>query len=250
MVAAYSGSDVRFTNDDPRNIVDFNQHNRDQWVVTIAQRLPPDTRILDLGAGEGRYRELFKHCDYNAQDFAGYKGVVQGVLKEGWNYGELDYVCDASAIPVPDNSFDAVLCTEVLEHVPEPIKVLREIGRIVRKHGRAFISAPLGSGLHQQPYHFYGGFTPHFYNRFLGEFGFEVVSIDPNRHFFAMLSQEIRRGTAIVQTHRRYPFWHPVSWMLRVASSRHVAKWLMRLDVQIPIAEFTVGYHVEAIRRR
>jgi ubiquinone/menaquinone biosynthesis C-methylase UbiE len=229
--------------------LNFNQHNRDQWVVAIAEKLPADTRILDLGAGGGRYRALFKHCDYKAQDFGQYKGSGEGVLKERWYYEELDYVCDASSIPVPNNSFDAVLCTEVLEHVPEPIKVLKEIGRIVTKNGRAFISAPLGSGLHQQPYHFYGGFTPHFYKRFLEEFGFEVVSIDPNRRFFAMLSQEIRRGISIVQAHQRYPTWHPVSWLLRVASGDYVAKWLMRLDVEIPIDEFTVGFHVEAIKK-
>jgi SAM-dependent methyltransferase len=229
-------------------LLDFNKHNRDQWVVRIAERLPPDTRVLDLGAGEARYRGLFKHCDYKAQDFAKYQGVREGILKEEWHYGELDYVCDASAIPVADNSFDAVLCTEVLEHVPEPIKVLREIGRIVRKDGRAFISAPLGSGLHQQPYHFYGGFTPHFYHRFLGEFGFEILSIDPNARFFGMLLQEMRRGVGIVQMRRQYPLWHPIGWLLRVASSCNAAKWLMRLDVEIPIDEFTVGYHVEAIK--
>jgi len=229
-------------------LVAFNQHNRDQWVIGIAERLPRDTHILDLGAGETRYRRLFKHCDYKAQDFAKYQGVLEGVLKEDWNYGQLDYVCDASAIPVADNSFDAVLCTEVLEHVPQPIKVLKEIGRILRKDGRAFISAPLGSGLHQQPYHFYGGFTPHFYNRFLREFGFEIVSIDPNARFFGMLLQEMRRGIGIVQAHRQYPLWHPIRWLLRVASSHNVARWLMRLDVEIPIDEFTVGYHVEAIK--
>ncbi len=234
--------------DHREKLVNFNQHNRDQWVMRIAERLSRDTRILDLGAGEARYRALFKHCDYKAQDFAKYQGVIEGLLKEKWNYGQLDYVCDASAIPVADNSFDAVLCTEVLEHVPEPIKVLREIGRIVRKHGRAFISAPLSSGLHQQPYHFYGGFTPHFYNRFLREFGFEIVSIDPNARFFGMLLQEMRRGIGIVQTHRQYPDWHPIGWLLRIASSYNVAKWLMRLDVEIPVDEFTVGYHVEAIK--
>jgi SAM-dependent methyltransferase len=159
-------------------------------------------------------------------------------------------VCDASTIPVDDGGFDAVLCVEVLEHVPEPIKVLQEIARILKAGGWAFISAPLGSGLHQQPFHFYGGFTPHFYRRFLSQLGFELVSKEPNGRFFRMLLQEMNRGMGIIQSHRRYPRWHPARWLLRVASGDRVARWLTRLDDEIPIDEFTVGYHVEAVRTR
>ena len=234
----------------PSDLVQFNQRNRDRWVAGVAERLPPGTRILDVGAGECRYRSLFSHCDYKAQDFAKYEGTPRGLLSETWKYGQLDFVCDASVIPVEKGSFDAVLCAEVLEHVPEPIKVLKEIGRILREGGWAFISAPLGSGLHQQPFHFYGGFTPHFYRQILGEIGFEVVSIEPNGRFFLMFLQEMNRGIGIIQTHRHYPRWHPSRWLLRLASSRHVAEWFARLDNEIPIDEFTVGYHVEAVKTR
>lgn len=229
-------------------LVGFNQRQRDEWVSSLAKRLPQGTRILDVGAGECRYRSLFTHCEYKAQDFGKYPGTSEGLLKDEWSYGELDYVCDSAAIPVEDGSFDAVLCTEVLEHVPEPIKVLREIGRIVRKEGRAFISAPLGSGLHQQPFHFYGGFTPHFYHHFMPECGFDVVSIEPNARFFKMYLQETHRAIRIIRSHRRDPRWHPVRWLLRVVGSHAVARWLARLDVEIPIVEFTVGYHVEALK--
>ncbi len=226
-------------------LVGFNQRQRDEWVASIAKRLPPNTRVLDIGAGECRYRHLFNHCEYRTQDFYQYHGTKEGLFKDKWQYGEIDYVCDATAIPVDNGSFDAVLCTEVLEHVPEPIKVLREIARILKLNGWAFISAPFVSGLHQQPYHFYGGFTPHFYYHFLKEFGFEIVSIMSNGHFFRMLLQEMHRGISIIQSHHRYSKWHPVRWLLRVASSYPVAKWLSKMDDKIPIDEFTVGYHIE-----
>lgn len=228
------------------DLVNFNQRRRDEWVAGLARRLPPGTRILDVGAGPCRYRPFFSHCRYVAQDLAEYEGTPVGLLKEKWEYGELDYVGDAASVPAEDDSFDAVLCTEVLEHVPEPIKVLKEIGRILRPGGWAFISAPLGSGLHQQPFHFYGGFTPHFYRRFLTQFGFRIVSIEPNGHFFRMLLQEMNRGISTVLSRRMYPPWHPADWLCRVASSHRVARWLSRLDDEIPIEEFTVGYHVEA----
>jgi len=227
-------------------IVGFNQINRDKWVAGIAKRLPPGTKILDVGAGECRYRSLFAHCDYKAHDFCQYEGTKQGVMKEDWRYGQIDYVSDIASIPVPAASFDCLLCTEVLEHVPEPISAIKEFNRILKLDGYLFLSAPLGSGLHQQPYHYYGGFTPHFYRKFLPEFGFEVTNIEPNGGFFRHTLQEINRAAGMIQSHRHYRRWHPMYWVLHLAFTVIIPIWFSRLDNEILIEEFTVGYHVEA----
>src|SRR5689334_21367302 len=147
------------------DIANFSAHVRDEWVARVAASLPPGSRVLDAGAGECRYRKYFNHCEYKTQDFAQYKGTTTGALVESWSYGQLDYVCDITSIPVEDQYFDAVLCSEVLEHVPRPIAAIKELSRVLTKHGRLFLTAPLGSGLHQQPHHFYGGYTPHFYRQ-------------------------------------------------------------------------------------
>ncbi len=141
---------------------------------------------------------LFNHCKYETQDFAqydGYKGP------EG-QYAHIDYVSDITSIPVPDSSFDVILCTEVLEHVPRPIEALQEMVRITRPGGRLFLTAPLGSGLHQEPYHFYGGYTDHWYRKFLTEFDCDVVSIEPNHGFFAHLAQECARFSWTLERHK------------------------------------------------
>jgi ubiquinone/menaquinone biosynthesis C-methylase UbiE len=101
-------------------------------------------------------------------------------MKEDWSYGQIDYVSDIASIPVPAASFDCLFCAEVLEHVPEPISAIKEFNRILKLGGYLFLSAPLGADLHQQPYHYYGGFTPHFYRKFLPEYGFEILKIEPN----------------------------------------------------------------------
>lgn len=235
---------------DREELFNFNRINRDKWVEGIARHLLQGTRVLDVGAGECHYRDLFSHCDYKTHDFHKYEGTKEGVLKDHWGYGHIDYISDIGSIPVPDSSFDVLLCTEVLEHVPEPNLAIKEFHRILRIDGSLFLSAPLGSGLHQQPYHFYGGFTPHFYNHFLRNVGFDVVSITPNGRFFRMLLQEMNRGIRILRSRHRYPRWHPINWFLKAGSSDRFSKWMTRLDDKIPIDEFTVGYHVEAIKVR
>src|SRR5205085_11352689 len=129
------------------DLLAFNLCNRDRWIAEQAARVPTGSRVLDVGAGSAPYRALFAHCDYKTQDFVQLRGDQ---LRHG-GYTAIDVVCGANAIPVPDASFDVVVCTEVLEHVPEPIAVVREFGRIVSAVGRLLLTAPLWSGIHQEP---------------------------------------------------------------------------------------------------
>lgn len=236
--------------------LEFGSYERDRWVAEQAKRIPTGSRVLDVGAGPCRYRPRFSHCDYKTQDFCQYEGSSVGPLadKGVWSYGQIDYVSDAAAIPVPDGSFDAVLITEVLEHVPEPIRVVKEIARILRPGGRLLLTAPLGSGLHQEPHHFYGGFTPYWYHRFLGEAGFEQIEVTPNGGFFKHYGQESQRFSAWIDP-RRIPgaakiVLTPV-WLLTLPYFRFIlpitCHLLDRLDSH---RGFTVGYHVTAVRQR
>jgi hypothetical protein len=44
------------------------------------------------------------------------------------------------------------------------IQAIKEMTRICKKGGQIIITAPFTSGLHQEPHHYYAGFSPHFYN--------------------------------------------------------------------------------------
>jgi SAM-dependent methyltransferase len=236
------------------SVYSFAVYERDRWVAHQARSLPPGSKVLDVGAGPCLYRRLFAHCDYKTQDFMQYEGSAIGPLadKDMWRYGKIDYVCDATAIPVPDASFDAVLCTEVLEHVPEPIRVVNELSRILRKGGRLWLTAPLGCGLHQEPHHYYGGYTPYWYRRFLSEAGFEQINVIPNGGFFRHYGQESGRFSAWIDP-RRVPgiariVLAPV-WLLTLPWFRLIlplmCHYLDRLDKH---CAFCVGYHVTATK--
>ena len=152
-------------------------HDRRERVRRFAESLPAGTRVLDVGAGTCKYRPLFTHCEYRAQDFAAYQGSDHV-------YGELDYISDINDIPVEDAAFDAIVCTEVLEHVPRPDLALLEFARILKPGGQLLLTAPMRSGIHMAPYHFYGGFSRYWYEHFLPLSGFRVDQIEENGGFF------------------------------------------------------------------
>jgi SAM-dependent methyltransferase len=231
------------------SIFRFNQFFRDEWVAAEAKKIPAGSKVLDVGAGAGPYRELFAHCEYRAQDFGREPGSVG-------RYTVLDYTSDILSIPAPDGAFDAILCTEVLEHVPEPAAALREMGRLLRAGGTLLMTAPLGSLLHQEPFHFYGGFTPFWYEKFLPEAGFDLVSVEKNGGFFCFFGQEAMRFSAYVDprrtTRRGIPTWLCTTalWVVTLPFARllfpMVGRWLDSLDLE---RTATVGYHVEARKK-
>jgi len=232
-------------------IFNFNQVERDLWIERQTSELRDGLLVLDIGAGSCPYRKHFSRCDYKTQDFA---VLTADQLRDRTGYDAIDYVCDAADIPVPDEHFDAVICTEVLEHVPEPIKVIREIARILKPGGKLLLTAPLGSGIHQAPYHFYGGYTPYWYQRFLTQAGFSDVQVEPNGGFFKHYGQESIRFAKMLT-----PWKTPAPWLARLFL---VPVWLISLPwfiLAAPIAchlldrldlykEFTIGYHVIAIK--
>lgn len=228
----------------------FNPVNRDRWVAEQAARLPADTLVLDVGAGSCPYRGYFAHCRYQTQDFV---ALAPGQLRGG-GYGQIDYVCDAASIPVAPTSFDAIVCAEVLEHVPEPIKVVHEFARILKPGGKLILTAPLGSGIHQEPHHYYGGYTEFWYRKFLSEAGFQDIVVKANAGSFMFYGQESIR---FLRNSR--PFALKMPWVAQLLWAPFWLLLLPILGVLVPVSatlldpfdreqRFTVGYHVTAIR--
>ncbi len=232
-----------------RSVFEYNRYERDRWVERQAAVLPSGTRILDVGAGPGPYRGVLAHCDYKAHDFGQEPDTVG-------RYTPLDYVSDVLHIPAPDASFDAILCTEVLEHVPDPVGAVREMARLLRPGGTLIVSAPLGSLLHQQPYHFYGGYTPYWYRKFLVEAGFDEPVIERNAGFFRWAGQEALRFAQYLDPRRTGKLGlgarigTTAIWLLTAPMCYvilpFVGKWLDGLGLE---EIGTAGYHVVARRR-
>jgi SAM-dependent methyltransferase len=156
---------------------------------------------------------------------------------------------------VENDSFDVVICTEVMEHVVDPQKLIQEISRILKPGGLLLLSAPLGSGLHQEPHHYYGGFTPYWYRHFFPKFGFCDLDITANAGSFSFFAQEsLRFARLSIPTHLYAPLLIRIAWApfwiilapLLCILIPLLARFLDRYDTG---KHFTVGYHVQARKK-
>ncbi|MBU0663914.1 MAG: class I SAM-dependent methyltransferase [Proteobacteria bacterium] len=178
-----------------------NEQTREVWLEKTLKAIPAGSRTLDSGAGTQQYQRFCQHLKYVSQDFAKYDGTGDSTALQidNFDYGDLDIVSDISAIPEPDLSFDAIMCTEVLEHVPDPIAAIKEFSRLIKPNGYLLITAPFCSLTHFSPYHFSSGFNSHWYKKHLPEHNFKIVEITPNGNFFDYVAQEIGRTDSIAK---------------------------------------------------
>lgn len=188
-----------------------NKEKRIEWIEKAIQQIPEGLRILDAGAGELANKKFCKHLDYVSQDFAQYNGknAPEGLQNDKWDTSRVDIICDITSIPEQDKSFDAVMCTEVFEHLPNPFLALKEFSRLLRSGGILIITAPFCSLTHQAPYHFSTGFNRYYYEKHLTDLGFEVIELETNGNYFSCLAQELRRVRSVAL---RYSNDKPRKW--------------------------------------
>jgi SAM-dependent methyltransferase len=185
------------------------------WLAERAATTPAGARVLDAGAGEAPYRDLFAHTTYESADFE---------QVEGKRYAESTYVCDLSSIPVDGDRFDAIICSQVLEHVPNPETVLREFHRVVKPGGEVWLSAPLFYEEHEQPFDFYR-YTQFAWKRYCDLIGFELLSIERLEGFDATVSYQLK--TAAIQLP-----WRLLPIKLSFAL---LARWFARRELKRPV---------------
>jgi SAM-dependent methyltransferase len=153
----------------------------DRWVAE-AGRVGSNKsfRVLDAGAGTAPYRKHFEHVTYETADF----GEVD---KE---YSSLDYTCRLEQLPMADETYDLVLCSQVLEHISDPLAVMREIRRVLKPDGQAWLSAPLFFQEHETPYDYYR-YTQFAWHHLAAEAGFSVDSLEWLEGYYGTVSYQL-----------------------------------------------------------
>jgi SAM-dependent methyltransferase len=126
-------------------------------------------RLLDLGCGKvplyGLYREYVSET------------VCVDWSNSLHGNSHLDAECDLTQdLPFADASFDTILLSDVLEHIPGPERLWREMARLLKPGGELLLSVPFFYWLHEEPYDYYR-YTKYALRRFAEETGFDTILI-------------------------------------------------------------------------
>ena len=176
-----------------------NEQFRSTWVKDALRRSATRGNfhsILDVGAGSGPFRPTCEALglSYVAHDFGEYDGAgdSDGLQCGTWKTSGFDVTCDILDIPA-DFASDLVLCTEVLEHVPDPIRALERMTQLVNPGGSLIITVPFMSFMHQSPYWFQSGLSPYWFDYWVPRFGLKIDELVVTGDYVDFIQQELDR---------------------------------------------------------
>lgn len=125
-------------------VISYEQELRAQTVLSLLA-VTPDERVLDIGCGNAR--DIVRIAEQGGEVFGVdiSAGMIAAARQELERIG-MDSITlqvgDATSLDFPDASFDKVLCSEVIEHIPDASRALRELWRVLRPRGRLVLSTP------------------------------------------------------------------------------------------------------------
>ncbi len=125
-------------------IISYEQELRARTVLGLLA-VQPGERILDIGCGNARDIARIAELGGEVVGVDISAGMVAAARKELERMGKNDIalqVGDATNLDFPDASFDKVLCSEVIEHIPDTPRALREMRRILKPGGSLVLSTP------------------------------------------------------------------------------------------------------------
>ena len=176
----------------------INPAYREQWVVEKLKILKSPTIItlLDVGAGSSPYRKICESLEYKyySHDFNEYHLSETpdnsiGLHNPEWEYASHDFVCEILSIP-EDITYDLILCTEVFEHIPDPVRAMEKLTKLVKPGGIIIITVPFMSLMHQAPYWFQSGLSPYWFNYWSEKNNLEIINLEVFGDYIDLLQQE------------------------------------------------------------
>lgn len=194
--------------------------------------------LLDAGAGNFRFRESIKSkgYEYQSQDF------TDGFDAD--SRGKHTYTCDIEDIPVKSNYFDAILCAQVLEHLPRPSVAFLEFSRILKPGGNLYLTTNFLFPIHGAPYDFYR-FTKFSLEQLSNSVGLTVINLKPRGGFFALVAKVIYDFPEVFRSSLFYggadPHGPRVIRLQRISTALPIVPFIFILDLMCTSTAFLVS---------
>jgi methionine biosynthesis protein MetW len=171
-------------------------------VVQDIKRIRASGRVLDIGSSLGYLLRALIEAGFEAEGIEPSKFGVEYCRERGLNVTEGYF----GRSVYPASSFDIVILNHVLEHVPNPSELLRDVREVLREHGIIVVSLPNFGSIEAQllkqkwrllmPEEHYLQFTPRTLSAFLANNGFEVVEAKTSVRFTELSDpwKEVKRA--------------------------------------------------------
>lgn len=194
-------------------------------------------RLLDLGCGK-------------APLYGVYKTLATEVTCVDWGNSlhqttHLDQEADLTQpIDLPDQAFDTIILSDVLEHIPVPLDLCREVARLLAPGGKLIMNVPFYYPLHETPYDFYR-YTEFALRRFMDDSGMSVIHLEPIGGAVEIVSDIVSKSIMKL----------PIGGFRAARALQALAWWFARTRLGARLSkktstQFPLGYFMVAERPR
>jgi SAM-dependent methyltransferase len=192
-------------------------------------------RLLDLGCGTVPFYDV-------------YRDRVSEVICADWptslhGHHFLDVFCDLTRpLPFDDRSFDTVLLSDVLEHLPDPELAFSEIARLLRPGGALILNTPFLYRVHEEPHDYYRH-TRYSLERLAVRSGLEVEHLEEVGGAGEVLVDLLAKILTPVPAVGRF-----IGWLLQQVVLATSDKWPWSVTTRLTRRAFPLGHALVAVR--
>lgn len=197
-------------------------------------------RMMDFGCGSKPYKTLIKVDEYIGVDFEG----------EGHSHEneQIDVFYDGKTLPLPDNSFDSVLSTEVFEHIFNLEDMISEIHRVMKPGATLLITMPFLIAEHEAP-NDCSRYTSFGLKNLMQRKGFDVVH-------YEKLGTSVQTQAQISMSYldsyvlSKLNFFKPLKKLVTAVVMAYLNIWTMIMNAILPKRYDAFLNHIMVLKKR
>src|SRR5437870_5196975 len=151
-------------------------------------------KLLDVGCGDKQFESIFRpHVDeYIGIEHEATFHATAATL----NVTRPDFLYDGNRLPFESGSFDTVISIQVLEHTPDPRRLISEMARVLKQDGALILAAPFSFRLHEEP-HDYFRYSPHGLRELCREAGLVIERVEQIGSLWSLVGHKLNTYLAL-----------------------------------------------------